>query len=226
MKKVVLISIAAVLSFVLSTAGIYLAMPSLAPELVDSTRIQLDSLGLTPRESETSAAHALSGSLAPDNADTASASTQAGEGDSLHTASSESIPSVNQILSDSLRHTRELLAIFRADKAALSRQIDDLKQALGERASQKFDTSELGKSLGKLEDKQLSNILAGLDLSVVEMLYAEASGRERSRLLQHLPPDRAARFVHQLVNIPVTANEMPTQDPLLDGDADDSQLSN
>jgi phytoene dehydrogenase-like protein len=226
MKKVVLISIAGVLSFVLSTADIYLAMPSLAPELVDSTRIQLDSLGLTPRESDASVTHAVSGSSAPDiDADTSSAPAQAGQADSLHTASSESIPSINPILSDSLRHTRELLAVFRADKAALSRQIADLKQALDERASQQFDTSELGKSLGKLEDKQLSNILAGLDLSVVEMLYAEASGRERSRLLQHLPPDRAARFVHQLVNIPVTANEMPTQDPLRDG-GDDSQLSN
>jgi hypothetical protein len=92
--------------------------------------------------------------------------------------------------------------------------------------------------LGKLEDKQLGNILAGLDLGVVEQLYAEVSGRDRSRLLQNLPPDRAARFVKMLISGPISANEMVSQQPIgVDGDRDvdagggagadsDSELSN
>lgn len=228
MKKVALLSIAGVLSFVLSTAAIYLAMPSLAPELVESTRTRLDSLGLLSHVSDTTGAFVASDASMRDvGADTAGAPHKAGEPDSAYTANSPgSMLSIGRILSDSLRHTRQLLAEFRAQNAALSLEIAALQEALDERASQQFETSELGKSLGKVEDKQLTNILAGLDLSVVEMLYAEASAKERSRLLQQMPPDRAARFVQMLVNVPVTANEMPAQDPLRDAGEDEPQLSN
>ncbi|MEX1055096.1 MAG: hypothetical protein WED81_03640, partial [Rhodothermales bacterium] len=46
MKKTLILAIVGLFSFVLGTVGLYVAMPSLAPAVVDSTRVKLDSLGL------------------------------------------------------------------------------------------------------------------------------------------------------------------------------------
>jgi flagellar motility protein MotE (MotC chaperone) len=132
----------------------------------------------------------------------------------IDTSSPISMASVESILSDSLRRTTRRVARLERENTALTTQLDGMKQKFDAYSSQQIDTAELGKSLSKLEDKQLGNILAGLDLGVVEQLYAEVSGRDRSRLLQNMPPDRAARFVKMLVSGPISANEMVSQQPI------------
>jgi hypothetical protein len=242
MKKVIILSIAGILSFVLGTAGIYLAMPSLAPSVVDSTRTGIDSLGgLLAQTPSDSVEHEAGGPQGSETLpDTLGPPDGAADHDSLRidTSAPISMASVESILSDSLRRTTGLVARLERENAALTTQLEGMSQKFDAYSAQQIDTAELGKSLSKLEDKQLGNILAGLDLGVVEQLYAEVSGRDRSRLLQNLPPDRAARFVKMLVSGPISANEMVSQQPIgVDGDRDvdagggagadsDSELSN
>lgn len=224
MKKVIILSIAAILSFVLGTAGIYLAMPSLAPSVVDSTRMSIDSLAYLALASGDSAGPAAGGSQdGAIRSDTLGTADGAADVDSLRvdTSAPISMASVESILSDSLRRTTRRVKRLERENTALTTQLDGMKQKFDAYSAKQVDTAELGKSLSKLEDKQLGNILAGLDLGVVEQLYAEVSGRDRSRLLQNMPPDRAARFVKMLVSGPISANEMVSQQPIgADGDKD------
>jgi hypothetical protein len=217
-------------------------MPSLAPSVVDSTRTSIDSLGgLLAQNPSDSVEHVAGRHQGRETLpDTLGPPDGAAGHDSLRidTSAPISMASVESILSDSLRRTTGLVARLERENAALTTQLEGMSQKFDAYSAQQIDTAELGKSLSKLEDKQLGNILAGLDLGVVEQLYAEVSGRDRSRLLQNLPPDRAARFVKMLVSGPISANEMVSQQPIgVDGDRDvdagggagadsDSELSN
>ncbi len=210
MKKVIILSAAGVLSFVLSTAGIYLAMPSIAPAIVHETRTHLDSLGLVRRvHADSNVQGPLETPIAEISLDSV-ATVPPPESSNVTQATAtpaEPMTEVTASLEDSLRRAASLAKHLKTENAALVAQIKELTDRLDALQSRRLESSELGKSLTKLEDKQLGNILAGLDLDVVETLYVQASPRERSRLLQHLPPDRAARFVKTLVNAPTPAGE-------------------
>lgn len=209
MKKAIILAVAGVLSFVVGTAGIYLAMPTIAPAVVDSTRVRLDSLGLLPRLPEDDADRDPAGSsVDPLPFDTATTLASADSSDSLQARSLPTGPIIEFSMDDSLRHTTDLLNNLKANNAALTAKIEELTGRIDQMTSQKAETEELSKSLSKLEDRQLAGILADLDLSVVETLYLQSSGRDRSRLLQNLPPERAARFVKTLVKGPGSSSEV------------------
>ena len=86
--------------------------------------------------------------------------------------------------------------------AVLRRELDAARRELESAGSPPVDrqaeAQALSGTLSKLEDAELRAILQRLDLEVVEMLYAASSARNRTRLLQALPSDRAARFVRYL----------------------------
>lgn len=212
MKKVIILAVAGVLSFVAGTAGIYMAMPTIAPAVVDSTRVRLDSLGLLPRTPD------VSQSVVPSAAqsipfDSSSGGIEADSSDSVQTSVLPSGPTLEVPLGDSLRRTTDMMNNLKSDKAALLAQVEELTKRLDKLEAQQADAAELSKSLSKLEDRQLAGILTDLDLNVVEMIYLQASGRDRPRLLQNLPPDRAARFVKTLVKAPASTNDVAaTQD--------------
>ena len=69
-------------------------------------------------------------------------------------------------------------------------------------------------TLTKLEDKELEAVLAELDQAMLESLYVEASARNRKRLLQSIPPERAALLVKGLMNPDAApaADGVPTPD--------------
>lgn len=212
-----MLSAAGILAFALGSVGIYLAMPSIAPGIVDSTRVRLDSLGLLSAAMENHLLVDLDSSLfsqAPQDSaggviDSAAAPIGLDHPDSLVTASSNlPAPDVNEVLTDSLRRTTQLLQGLQGENAVLAAEIERLENRLDDVVSQQVDAAEIGKSLGKLEDKQLGSILAELDLNIVELLYLQVSQREQSRLLQNMPPERAARFVKMLVSGPISASEV------------------
>ena len=209
MKKAIILAVAGVLSFVGGTAGIYLAMPTIAPAVVDSTRVRLDSLGLLPLASEDSVRRGLkSAHVTSIPFDPSTGAIAADSSDSLQTGTPPPGSPVEIPLGDSLRRTTNLLNDLKTDKAALLAKIEELTKRLNKLETQQADAAELTKSLSKLEDRQLADILTDLDLNVVEMLYLQASARDRPRLLQNLPPDRAARFVKTLVKAPASANDV------------------
>ncbi|MEP0548548.1 MAG: hypothetical protein ABJF88_16555 [Rhodothermales bacterium] len=86
--------------------------------------------------------------------------------------------------------------------SVLRRELDDARRELETAGTPPVDrqaeAQALSGTLSKLEDAELRAILTRLDLEVVEMLYAASSARNRTRLLQALPSDRAARFVRYL----------------------------
>lgn len=227
MKKVIILSAAGLLSFALSTAGIYLAMPSIAPAVVHETSIRLDRLGLVPRNGPDSLGSAgndepmLEHDPAPIVADVKSDTSGTTEADR---ASSETTSVSDVLLKDSLRRATNIVSNLERNNAILLSTVDELEERLDSLQTRRVDASELNASLTKLEDKQLGNILVSLDLEVVEMLYMQASARERSRLLQHLPPDQAARFVRTLVGSAAPGDETVEVPPA--GEAPESETPN
>lgn len=199
MKKVIILVAAGVLSFVVGTTGIYMVMPNIAPAVVDSTRIRLDSLGLLARAfGDTLRAGVGADSLHSSPFDTLGAAAGSDPSDSLNAGRN---PDGHGPISleDSLRNTRTLNRNLQSDNAAFIATIEELTERIKGLESQRAEAADLTKSLSTLDERQLGNILGSLDLEVVKMLYLQATARERSRLLQNLPPNRAAQFVKALV---------------------------
>ena len=196
MKKIVILAVVGLFSFVLGTVGLYVAMPKLAPAVVDSTRVKLDSLGLIsspPKASLREVGEAISDSLLADSSAT---------GDSLSAVRdsvSEAPEHVIGQLSDSLDASAKLAQNLEQSKSSLLTQIEQMKKQIAKLESRKLEAAELSKSIAKLEDDQLGDLLAGIELDVIETLYLQSSARDRTRLLQNMAPDRAAVFVRSLV---------------------------
>ena len=58
---------------------------------------------------------------------------------------------------------------------------------------------QLNSTLSRLEDRDLAVVVEQLDEAVLEVLYTQSSGRNRTRLLQAMSPQVAASFVQRLV---------------------------
>lgn len=235
MKKVILLSVAGLFSFVASTVGIYLAMPSIAPALVAETRTHLDSLGLAPIDLADSLVRTESGpaddEVVIEFGKLASGShTMPRATDSTSSAQSDDsipLPAADRShteLYDSLNSMVNRVIALEQDNAALTITIDDLEKQIISLRERDADVAELSKSLNKLEDRQLAGILFGLDFEIFEMLYLQASAREKSRLLQHLPPDRAARYVRMLMGSEPNARDSLDQLSAADQDQNDAPI--
>lgn len=196
MKKVITLAAIGLLCFAAGTVGIYLAMPSLAPDKVDTTRALLDSLGLISETMPDSVALPAD-SLLEDSTDTTGVAQLA-----------PTPQDMIQELRDSIRTYAGIVQGLSADTTRLSRQLAVLNVRVTELSEKDFDATELSKSLAKLDAKQLGNILAGLELDTIELLYQKASGRERTRLIESMSPEQAARFVRTLVKGPIPKAEL------------------
>ena len=209
MKKVIFLAVLGLVSFVIGTLGLYVAMPKLAPTVVDSTRVKLDSLGLiTIPQPET-----LTTNIAPEKivipaADSAAfeAAVQASV-KAVTDSITQSYTLIIGQLSDSLTAAVKMAQNLEQNSTALAAQIEDLKKGKETVSGPKVETTELVKSITKLDDEQLTNLLAGIDLGVIETLYMKSSARERTRLLQNMAPDRAAVFVRTLVKGPLPVSD-------------------
>lgn len=203
MKKVLTLAAVAVLCFVLGTAGIYFAMPSLSPDRVDSTRVRLDRLGLLPGMEPDPAA--LPDSLTPDSSDS--------------TVVADLGPSPQEIirsLTDSIDTYISIVQSLSSDTSALVARINGLEEQVDQLTRNHLDATDLSKSLAKLDAKQLGNILAGLHVETIELLYQKASARERTLLLESMSSEQAARFVRTLVKGPQPEAAAPAESAGID----------
>lgn len=187
MNRVVLAIAVGLGSFVLSMAGVYFALPMLAPHVVEAARTPADSLAadslLAATDSLRTDTSAAGASAAPD----------AGGGSLV--AAEDTVA----VLRRRLRQAEEAAAARRASVQAAEERLAVLR-------AQRAGASELSATLAELEDAELAAILRRLDLPILKRLYAEASSRNRKRLLKAMPADRAAHFVSQIVTADAPAD--------------------
>lgn len=172
--------------FVAGAAGTYFLMPIVAPERVAEARQYLDSLdavavGDTARFAPVDSALALMDSAVVDT--TSSALDGLADSTTLASADAEAPASA----------TAEVSAPSPPDPAQ------------GAAVAQAEQARELSNVIAKLEDPELRALVSNLDPDVLTVLYRESSARNKTRLLQAIPPERAAQFVRGLI-VPVSSN--------------------
>ena len=99
---------------------------------------------------------------------------------------------------DSLRLLREQLAQAQAQIPELLARLDALEQAAEAQVDRRARAQALSATLSRLEEAELRALLSRLDADVLADLYAEASARNRTKLLQALPASRGAALVERI----------------------------
>ena len=213
MKKVLIAVGAVVVAFALGLAGVYFAMPMLSPGTAERVQIHLDSLtvadslaslglvdslGLLP-EGMNRPADSLAILLPDSLADAGSAQDSTRSTDSL--ASDETTTAIEDstAIQDSLVVMQHTLDVLLKEKEMLLAQIKALQEQSQNQQTQQTAAKELSATLTKLEDKELASVVEQLDVAILEIIYTQASGRNRTRLLQAMRPEVAALFVSNLV---------------------------
>jgi outer membrane murein-binding lipoprotein Lpp len=187
MKKIFLAIGVGMIAFVVGLVGTYIALPMVAPGVTSSlapadSTVAADSVAAT-----TDLPRPLPNGAAPD-----SASTDQPE---------PSLASVDAIesLRDSLAMMQDSVQTLAATEETLTREVDALRDQVQSLQATQAKAAEMAKTLTKLEDEALQSVLQELDMRIFQMLYAESTGRTQARLLQALPPERAARVVDSMM---------------------------
>ena len=198
MNKPLLALIVSVVFFVVGLTATYLAMPAIAPEKVDQVQSRLDSLAQL--EASLTAADSLG--------------TSTMMADSMLTADSLQAPTLLVGLRDSLTMLHERLEEEQLQKDTLLMRIQTMEQRWVELAARYAEASQMSSTITKLEDKELAELLGKLEDDVLESMYIEASARNRARLLQMLPAEKAATLVHRLTDpsFSLTSDSEPDKD--------------
>lgn len=186
-----------VLAFLAGMWGIHKAMPYLQPEHVEQ----------------------LTGQASPDSTavDSLLQAHQSGvSGDSTQTVK-ETALEIAGLSADSLRRLHAQAAQAQSLQDSLTSlqknlqqhqaQNDSLVSALSKsrKQAQAMETSdqnaeEISKAFTQIENDDMGNILEFMPVNTLKRLYTKASTRDRSRILQALPPDQAARFLQMMVD--------------------------
>jgi len=206
MKKILLAVGLSFLAFILGFAGIYFAMPSLNPDLVSKTRHQLDSLSLLNTDVQnldSTEVDTLRLLLSP--LDSLQNQNRAWQ----DTLQLQEVTISN--LEDSLRQAHKRMNTMEEGQSNLLSRINELIKRLDSLEAKRAEAKGLSTTLPKLETKELSAILGQLDMNVLQMLYAEASERNRPIILASLPADRAAGLVRRLFNVSDSPPLPPTE---------------
>lgn len=199
MNKPVLAILVSIVFFIVGLTATYFAMPMIAPEMVDEVQQRLDSLAEV--ESKLLAMDSLMiAGMMPD---------------SLMGADSLQYPGMLVGLRDSLSLLMNRLEMEQQEKDTLLMRIQDMEQKWVELAAKYAEAGQMSNTITKLEDKELANLLEKLDDDVLESMYIEASARNRARLLQMLPADKAANLVNRLTDpsFSLTTDASPDKDP-------------
>ena len=199
MNKPLLAVIVGLVFFIVGLAVTYLAMPAIAPSTVENVQNRLDSLA---RVEETLAEMDSSGTIA---------STP----DSLMVPDSLQSYSMLAGLRDSLEFLISQLDVEKQQKDTLLMRIQSMEERWLELAAKYAEARQMSNTITKLEDRELSELLSKLDNDVLESMYVEASARNRARLLQMLPAEKAAVLVNRLTDpsFSLTSDADPTEDP-------------
>ena len=201
MKKIGIPFLVILVFFAVGLYGTYKAMPTLAPGLVERTNNKLDSLAAVAEGREWRA-----DSLArrPD-----SLLIQEALGANLVT------------LRDSVEFLEAQLRLKTAEQDTLMDRLAVVEERWNNLETKFNDAREISGTIVKLEDGELANLLNEVDPVVLEAIYLEATARNRARLLQMLPADKAAVIVNKMASprpAPTpTASATATANALLNG---------
>lgn len=205
MKKIALFAIVSIVSFVLGLGGLYVAMPYIQPDKVESARAGIDSLRALAADSLS-----IEDGLRVDvPVDMDLVLADAADVDSL---TPPGIPIDEHprflALTDSLLAIADISSRLRSENDRLIVRLTELEELASSRAVHSTDIAELTGTLSRLEDNELRSILERVDDATVARLYDEASGRNRTKIVRAMPADRAARLVQRMMGRP---DPPPTQ---------------
>ncbi len=210
MKKALIAVGAVVVAFAAGLAGVYFAMPVLSPQMVERAQVHLaslavadtlarvDSLGLSA-ESINRPPDLLAATLPDSLADAGGAQAVSNSADGAAPDGGYTPVEDEAAIQDSLALLHQRVEGLLREKGTLVEQVKALREQFESQQTQHAEAKELSATLAKLEDKELAGVVEQLDMAVLEILYKQASARNRARLLQAMPPQVAASFVHNLV---------------------------
>ena len=208
MKKALIAVGAVVVAFAAGLAGVYFAMPVLSPQMVERAQVHLASLAVADNLARVDSLglSAESTNRPPDSlAATLPDSLAATLPDSLADAGGVQAVSNSAdgaAIQDSLALLHQRVEGLLREKGTLVEQVKALREQFETQQTQHAEAKELRATLAKLEDKELAGVVEQLDMGVLEILYKQASARNRARLLQAMRPQVAASFVNSLVQPP------------------------
>lgn len=196
-KKALLATGASLIAFAVGLIGAFFLLPMVAPDFADellnppeSTAMPTDSLMLADSDSlAPDLDRTLLDSLAHDSSAVLDSTLMEALQPGMITIHEDSIAALQADLRDKMR-TQE----------ALERELATVRTEVADLRARKDDMTELAATLTRIDDRQLAPILRELDMSSLEVLYAESTGRNRTRLLQAMPAERAARFINERVS--------------------------
>ena len=207
MKKILLPLIVSLVFFVAGLIGTFMAMPIINPDLVEETQNRLDSLALT----QDSTFMIVNDSLVSAHID------------SLTEAANSMEPMITRMefLQDSIKALHESMSSGQMLQTEMVSRLETLESRLLTLDEKYAQARAMSGTIVKLEDAELSELLNELSLDVLEAIYIEATARNRSRLLQMLPADKAAYIVSKLAS-PTEEASMPSATEMADSNESDN----
>lgn len=181
MKKSLIVIGVGLLAFSISLIGTYFAMPYIAPDVVAEAQQESDSSAtesFAPR-------HKLEALI-----------------DSLNTGNPNELFAEREMvnrLRDSLTTMHDSLDAIQGRTTTIQAQLDELRRRVSSLEETQVKAAEISKTLTDLDIREMRAVIAPLNLNVYEALYAQSTGRDRTKLLQAMPPDKAARLVDRVV---------------------------
>lgn len=177
MKKSLMAIGVGLLAFSISMVGAYFAMPFVAPDVAEQASAR--------------------DSLAPDSLD--EQAQLMALLDSMNTDDAEALFAEQA----TVRRLRDSLATLHDSLQSRTTTLQAQLEALQQRVTTLEDTqakaADISETLTDLDLREMRAVLAPLDLTIYEALYAQTAGRNRTRLLQAMPPDKAAQLVDRIV---------------------------
>lgn len=113
-----------------------------------------------------------------------------------------------RVLEDSIATLAEHLEERDQSLIALQEQVRETEAQIASLEGRTQQAAELTKTLSRMEIDELTPILSRIGMATLKQLYNTATGRNKTKLIQAMPPERAARFVNQ-----VLVDEMPPDAP-------------
>lgn len=222
-KYTLLIVGAALGAFLVALLGAYLLMPSVAPEVAGLSADSLATAPDTTQQASASGDTTMSGdTTAMSSRDTtAMESSRDLAGGPSPDSTGGPAPVVQRLrdsltvvgrLQDSLRTLRERLRTTEEEAATLRDRVASL-----ERREAKVD--ELKDALLGMSQRELSTVLANVEMGVLQELYQRTSGRTRTQLLQSISAERTAQFVNDVVGDDAADDTTATDAPPEEGGA-------
>lgn len=213
--KIALYTITGLLVFLAAATGMFFLMPIIAPDRVateevnpDSLTASVDSTAIEPDLEEFTAENFPNLELFADSA--VVASDLAVTEEALRTGLRHVRGQINRLerMIDSLvvlrteanRIAAEAQARSDAQAAQAAAQAPaNAAQAAAATQAQQQQIDEMATAIGRMEDEALRALIAQMDDASLTRLYTASTGRNRTRILAAIPPERAARFVRSLI---------------------------